>query len=101
MHDPSLSRSGCKARPKSLGSRCNTRSKSLGCGFGYKAVSWKCDNYIEKKINIKERNWKKLIEKDKTKQKKQSITLFQWIVFCEKGNSKIPSWDHDNLMKSK
>jgi len=29
----SLSESGCNAVPK-----------NLGCGFGYKIVSWKCDN---------------------------------------------------------
>jgi hypothetical protein len=42
---------------------------------------------------------KRLIEKEKTK-KKNKATLFQWIVLCEEGYSKIPSWDHDNLMKS-
>jgi len=45
---------------------------------------------LKKKIN-----WKR-----KNKEKKQSKALFQWIVFCEEGHGKIPSWDHDNLMKS-
>jgi hypothetical protein len=45
---------------------------------------------------------KRLIEKERTNtKKKKSKALFQWIVFCNGGYSKIPSWDHDNLMKSK
>jgi hypothetical protein len=32
---------------------------------------------------------------------KQSKALFQWIVLYEEEYSKIPSWDHDNLIKSK
>ena len=35
------------------------------------------------------------------KKKKQSKALFQWIVLCEEGYNKIPSGDHDNLMKNK
>jgi hypothetical protein len=51
------------------------------------------------KLNKKKINWKgKNKEKKKTRQSK---ALFQWIVLCEEGYSKIPSWDHDNLMKSK
>jgi hypothetical protein len=44
------------------------------------------------KLNKKKINWK---------EKKQSKALFQLIVFCEERYSKIPSWDHDNLIKSK
>jgi hypothetical protein len=44
---------------------------------------------------------KRLIEKEKKKKKNQSKALFQWIVFCEEGYNKIPSWYHDNLIKSK
>jgi hypothetical protein len=45
---------------------------------------------LKKKINWKEKNIKK-------KTTKQSIR----IVLCEEGYNKIPSWDHNNLMKSK
>jgi hypothetical protein len=50
------------------------------------------------KLNKKKINWK---GKNKEKKTRQSKALFQWIVLSEEGYSKIPSWDHDNLMKSK
>jgi hypothetical protein len=46
-------------------------------------------------------NQKRLIEKEKIKKKQQSKVLFKWIVLCEEGYNKIPSWDHNNIMKSK
>ena len=49
LHNPSLSKPGCK-----------TGLKNIGCGSRYKVVSYKCDNKIDwlkktKKINKKEK----------------------------------------------
>jgi hypothetical protein len=101
LYDPSLSESDCNVRSKNLGSDCNTRPKILRCGSGYKAVLWKCDNWIENNLILKNKFKKKLIEKGKTNKKKQSKALFQWIVLCKERYSKILSWDRDNLIKNK
>jgi hypothetical protein len=72
LHDPSLSESDCNVRSKNLGSDCNTRPKILRCGSGYKAVLWKCDNWIENNLILKNKFKKKLIEKGKTNKKNKA-----------------------------
>jgi hypothetical protein len=51
-----------------IGSSCNAIPKSFGCEFDYKAVLWKCNNYIKKLILKNEIKQKRLIKKKKIKQ---------------------------------